>query len=135
MLNHSSNTGETEWTKNGRYTGITELSLTENGEKQVQASGKMLVGSGKLIDPSKLAHVFISPRHRAKQTFELAFNDEQKSALRAAGKISETDKLAEWDYGLYEGLLTKEIRALRKDHGLDQDKPWDIWRDGCEEGE
>lgn len=35
----------------------------------------------------------------------------------------------------YDGLKTGEIRALRKSHDLDQDRPWDIWRDGCEGGE
>lgn len=95
----------------------------------------MIVGAGKLIDPSKLAHVFISPRKRALQTFDLAFSDAAKQMLKDANKVSETIKLAEWEYGLYEGLLTREIRALRKDHGLDADKPWDIWRDGCEGGE
>lgn len=127
--------GETEWTKNGRYTGTTELSLTAEGEKQVTGSGRMLVGPGKLVDPSKLAHVFTSPRRRAKQTFELAFDEEDRSALEAKGKVSEAAGLAEWDYGLYEGLVTKEIRALRKQHGLDNETEWDIWRDGCEDGE
>jgi broad specificity phosphatase PhoE len=127
--------GETEWSKSGRYTGVTELELTENGQKQVLASGKIIVGHGKLIDPAKLAHVFISPRYRAKQTFELAFDGGDKDLLRKTGKISETSNLAEWDYGLYEGLLTGEIRALRKEHGLDKEQPWDIWRDGCENGE
>lgn len=128
-------TGETEWTKNGRYTGTTELELTEHGMNQVLASGQIIVGAGRLIDPSKLAHVFISPRRRAVQTFELAFSDTDKQMLRDTKKVSVTDKLAEWDYGLYEGLVTKEIRALRKEHGLDGDREWDIWRDGCEGGE
>lgn len=127
--------GETEWTKNGRYTGITELALTEQGQKQVLASGKLLVGRGKLIDPSKLAHIFVSPRNRAKQTFELAFTEEDRNALIEKGKVTETTKLTEWDYGIYEGLVTREIRALRKEHGLDQERSWDIWRDGCEGGE
>ena len=95
----------------------------------------MLVGRGKLIDSSKLAHVFVSPRNRAKQTFELAFSEEDRNALIEKGKVTETTKLAEWDYGIYEGLVTKEIRALRKKHRLDQERPWDIWRDGCEGGE
>jgi broad specificity phosphatase PhoE len=43
--------------------------------------------------------------------------------------------LAEWGYGLYEGLLTKEIRKERKERGLDTESEWDIWRDGCEGGE
>lgn len=35
----------------------------------------------------------------------------------------------------YEGRVTKDIRALRKERGLDTEKEWDIWRDGCEGGE
>jgi broad specificity phosphatase PhoE len=43
--------------------------------------------------------------------------------------------MAEWDYGEYEGLRAGEIKEGRKKKGLDQEKPWDIWRDGCEGGE
>ncbi|KAJ5679146.1 histidine phosphatase superfamily [Penicillium macrosclerotiorum] len=127
--------GETLWTRNGQYTGTTELELTESGEKQVRASGKIIVGAGKLIDPSHLAHVYISPRQRAKKTYEIAFSDADQQQLKDAHKVSETDRLAEWDYGLYEGMVTRDIRALRKEHGLDTERPWDIWRDGCENGE
>ncbi|PYI05180.1 phosphoglycerate mutase [Aspergillus sclerotiicarbonarius CBS 121057] len=127
--------GETEWSKSGRYTGISEIELTEDGVKQVMASGKILVGSGKLIDPAKLARVFVSPRRRAVHTFNLAFSEGDKQALKEANKVEETERLGEWGYGLYEGLLTKEIRALRKEHGLDTERAWDIWADGCEEGE
>lgn len=127
--------GETEWTKSGRYTGITELELTENGVQQVLGTGKILVGPGKLIDRVKLAHVFISPRKRAQATFDLLFDRVGKEALVKDEKVTTTEELAEWDYGRYEGLLTKEIRARRKEQGLDPDKPWDIWRDGCEDGE
>lgn len=127
--------GQTEWSQNGRYTGKTELELTQNGENQVSASGKIIVGSGRLIDPANLAHVYSSPRRRAVQTFEIAFSEADRQALNDAKKVSLTERLAEWDYGQYEGLVTKEIRALRQDHGLDAEKPWDIWRDGCEGGE
>ncbi|KAJ5907463.1 hypothetical protein N7495_000145 [Penicillium taxi] len=127
--------GQTEWSQNGRYTGNTELDLLEDGRKQVAASGKMIVGPGKLMDPTKIAHVYISPRKRAHQTFEIAFSEADQKALADANKISETDRLAEWDYGAYEGLLTGQIRALRKSKGLDSASAWDIWRDGCEEGE
>ncbi|XRM48660.1 hypothetical protein ABZX51_011570 [Aspergillus tubingensis] len=127
--------GETEWSKSGRYTGISEIQLTDDGVKQVTASGKILVGAGKLIDTAKLARVYVSPRQRAKHTFDLAFGETEKQGLKEAGKVEETERLAEWGYGLYEGMLTKEIRALRKEHGLDVDRAWDIWRDGCEEGE
>lgn len=96
----------------------------------------MIVGSGKLIDPANIAQVYISPRKRAMQTFDIAFDDADKQALQSKDKVTQKEeRLAEWGYGLYEGLVTKEIRALRKERGLDAERPWDIWRDGCEEGE
>ena len=125
--------GETEWTKNGRYTGITELELTQTGEEQVLASGKLLVGTGKLIEPSKLAKVWVSPRKRARRTYELLF-EESLDIIDAKADI-QCNLLAEWDYGAYEGMLTREIRERRKSQGLDQERPWDIWKDGCENGE
>ncbi|KAF2462330.1 phosphoglycerate mutase [Lineolata rhizophorae] len=127
--------GETEWTKSGQYTGRTDISLTPHGAKQVKATGRMVVGRGKLIDPDKLGLVFCSPRIRAQTTFKLAVGDDEVHKLSAAGKVDITEKIAEWNYGAYEGLLTHEIRMLRAAHGLDSDRPWDIWRDGCEEGE
>lgn len=51
------------------------------------------------------------------------------------GKLFTTEALAEWEYGLYEGLVTREIREGRRARGLDAGGEWDIWRDGCEEGE
>lgn len=127
--------GETEWAKNGRHTGISEIELTSHGEKQVQATGAIVVGPGKLIDPKKIAHIFSSPRKRAVQTYDLAFSEETKKVFDEQSAFSTTEKLAEWGYGQYEGLKDHEIRELRKKHGLDQEKPWDIWRDGCEGGE
>jgi broad specificity phosphatase PhoE len=38
----------------------------------------------------------------------------------------------EWDYGDYEGLTSKQIKALREESG---EKPWNIWTDGCPGGE
>ncbi len=127
--------GETEWTKNGRYTGITELKLTNNGVKQVRESARILIRPEKVIGPRKLAHVFISPRKRAQTTFDLLFGGIGEETLLQEKKVTTTEELAEWDYGKYEGLLTEEIRARRKELGLDKESPWDIWRDGCEDGE
>lgn len=53
----------------------------------------------------------------------------------SAAIIEKTENIAEWDYGDYEGKLTKEIVAMRKERGLDSERPWDIWRDGCEGGD
>lgn len=126
--------GETEWTKSGRYTGITELELTPNGIQQVLNSKRLFIGPGKLLDTSKLARIFISPRQRAVQTFEILFTN-MKDVGQFAEKVKVTNDLAEWNYGDYEGLLTKEIREKRKQQGLDTEKGWDIWRDGCMHGE
>ena len=108
--------------------------MTQRGEQQVLGTGKSLVGPGKLIDPSRLEHVFVSPRKRAQATFKLLFGSANQS-LEQNGKVSHTEDIAEWGYGDYEGLLTHEIEESRSKRGLDKDKPWDIWRDGCEGGE
>lgn len=54
--------GETEWSLNGRHTGISDLPLTANGEKRIQATGKALVGNDRLVVPKKLVHVYEIPR-------------------------------------------------------------------------
>lgn len=65
----------------------------------------------------------------------MLLGDEQKNSLVKDRKVTTTEDIAEWDYGHYEGLIPKDIRARRKEKGLDKDRSWDIWRDGCEGGE
>ncbi|GAB7365784.1 hypothetical protein MBLNU230_g7118t2 [Neophaeotheca triangularis] len=125
--------GETEWSKSGRYTGATDLDLTAEGSQQVARTAKQLVGRGKLVDPASIEHTWISPRKRAMQTFEQLFGRCVES--ENAAKFTLTEDFAEWDYGDYEGLKVGEIRASRKERGLDQEKEWNIWQDGCEGGE
>ncbi|TVY90474.1 Sedoheptulose 1,7-bisphosphatase [Lachnellula willkommii] len=125
--------GETEWTISGRYTGKSDIPLTPNGEHQVSSSAGVIVGPGRIIDPSKITYLFISPRTRARRTYELLFDESAQKKLE--GKSETTEDIREWDYGAYEGLLTAQIRAIRKARGLDKEKPWNIWVDGCEEGE
>ncbi|TAQ90170.1 Sedoheptulose-bisphosphatase/4-nitrophenylphosphatase [Chlorociboria aeruginascens] len=122
-----------EWTISGKYTGRSDIPLTPHGEDQVASSGKVIVGSGKIIDPAKLAHLFISPRTRAQRTYEILFDETARKNLRERAEISED--IREWEYGVYDGLLTAEIRAGRKERGLDSLRPWNIWEDGCEDGE
>ncbi|KAF2849436.1 putative phosphoglycerate mutase [Plenodomus tracheiphilus IPT5] len=124
--------GETSWAKLGRFTGTTEIELTQTGIAQVSLMAETFVGAGKLMDPSHLSHVFVSPRTRAVQTFQLLL---PCSTNVDAGKVVYTEDIAEWNYGDYEGLTDPEIRDLRKRRGLDLERDWDIWTDGCKGGE
>jgi probable phosphoglycerate mutase len=101
--------GETEWSKNGRHTGRTDLPLTAQGEADGRRLGERLRGT-------TFEYVLCSPLSRARRTAELA----------GFTPTVEPD-LAEWNYGDYEGLTTAEIRARRPG--------WDLFRDGCPGGE
>lgn len=103
--------GETAWTITGQHTGRTDLGLTAHGEAQARELAPRLRDIA-------FSGVLVSPARRARQTCELA-------GLEASSRI-EPD-LAEWDYGDDEGLRSVEIRKAR--HG------WDLWRDGCPNGE
>ncbi|KAK2038226.1 phosphoglycerate mutase-like protein [Colletotrichum somersetense] len=122
--------GETEWAKQGRYTGITNIDLTPAGVAQVSSTAKSLVGAGKLVDPTRLAKIIVSPRKRAIHTLELLL-----PSLSGEPEVTLTEEIAEWDYGDYEGMKTDEIRELRRQRDLDANRPWNIWSDGCEGGE
>ena len=137
--------GETEWSLNGRHTGITDLPLTVNGERRIAATGKGLVGSDRLIVPKNLAHVYVSPRNRAQRTLELldlgckerlpwkeGRKPEDEEPIRTEARVQVTEAVREWDYGDYEGLTSKQIREERKEKG---EEPWDIWNHGCPGGE
>ncbi|KAM7214994.1 Histidine phosphatase superfamily [Rhypophila decipiens] len=128
--------GETEWAKNGKHTGRTDIELTPLGVRQVASTASQLVGPGKLLDPTKLLKIFVSPRKRALQTFETLLR-QQHGEISGDDRITITENIAEWDYGDYEGLTPKETKALRKERGLDQEdgKEWSVWSVGCEGGE
>lgn len=103
--------GETAWSLSGQHTGLTDLPLTANGERNARQLAERLKGI-------TFAKVFTSPLQRARRTCELA-----GFAARA-----EVDRdLLEWNYGDYEGLRTAEIHAKRPD--------WQLFRDGCPGGE
>ena len=103
--------GETAWTLSGQYTGLTDLPLTERGERNARRLAERLRGL-------TFAKVFTSPLQRAARTCELA----------GFGAVAEVDRdLVEWDYGQYEGRRTAEIRKERPD--------WELFRDGCPGGE
>ena len=104
--------GETEWSKSGQHTGRTELDLTETGREQAKLAAEAL--SVLTLDNPL---VISSPRRRAVVTAELAgLTVDEVSPL-----------LAEWDYGDYEGLTTKQIQETVPD--------WLVWTHGCPGGE
>lgn len=103
--------GETEWSRDGRHTGRTDVPLTERGREEAQLVGAALQGR-------RFGRVLVSPLQRAVDTCALAgFGD--CAQPRA--------ELVEWDYGEYEGLTSAQIRERRPD--------WFLWRDGCPGGE
>ena len=103
--------GETEWSAAKRHTGRTDISLTPTGERQAAALGSMLSGR-------RFAVVLSSSLRRARETCRLAgYGD--------AAVV--TDDLLEWDYGIYEGKTTQEVR-------LEQPE-WSIWTTTVTKGE
>jgi broad specificity phosphatase PhoE len=103
--------GNTAWTHSGQHTGLTDLPLTSDGERNAVRLGERLKGM-------KFAKVFTSPLQRAFRTCELSGF--------GAGAITDRG-LVEWDYGKYEGLTSAEIHRERPD--------WDLFRDGAPGGE
>jgi len=104
--------GETAWSLSGQHTGRTDIPLTAGGEAQARALEPRL----RLI---RFDAVFTSPALRARRTCELA------GPVGPAATID--PDLAEWDYGLYEGRTSRDIR---------KDRPgWNCYRDGCPGGE
>lgn len=104
--------GETEWSKSGQHTSRTELDLTDTGREQAKLAADALSVLS-LDNPL----VVSSPRRRAVVTAELAG--------LTVDKVSPL--LAEWDYGDYEGLTTKQIQEKVPD--------WLVWTHGCPGGE
>jgi broad specificity phosphatase PhoE len=103
--------GETAWTITGQHTGLTDLPLTERGEANARRLGARLAGI-------PFAKVFTSPLKRARRTCELS----------GFAQVAELDPdLVEWNYGRYEGLHRVDILRERPD--------WQLFRDGCPDGE
>jgi broad specificity phosphatase PhoE len=103
--------GETEWTLSHRHTGLTDIPLTQRGERNARRLGERL-------KDHTFARVFTSPLQRAKRTCELA-------GFAAVAEVA--PELVEWNYGDYEGKTTTDIRKGRP--------AWGLFRDGCPGGE
>lgn len=103
--------GETEWSASGKHTGRTDIPLSSAGEEAARQISDRLAGL-------HFSAVWSGPSKRALKTCTLA----------GFGSLAVVKaELAEWDYGAYEGLTTKEILAERPG--------WHLFRDGCPQGE
>jgi broad specificity phosphatase PhoE len=105
--------GETEWSRDGRHTSVTDLPLTEVGEQQATR----LLGH---LRPGDFQLILSSPRRRARETAELA-------GFSGPYEPQVTEHLVEWYYGDYEGKTSAEI---------DKSVPgWTIWTHPVPNGE
>jgi broad specificity phosphatase PhoE len=103
--------GETAWSLSGQHTGLTDLPLSERGERNARSLGVRLKGL-------TFDSIFTSPLQRAARTCELA----------GFGTEAEVDRdLLEWNYSQYEGRRSDDILKERPD--------WQLFRDGCPGGE
>lgn len=103
--------GEIQWSITGQHTGRTDIPLTTHGESQARELVKSFSGI-------KFSHVLTSPQQRAQRTCQLA-------GLSSIATI-EAD-LVEWNYGDYEGQRSADICKQKAD--------WNLFRDGCPDGE
>ena len=102
--------GATEWSESRRHTGRTDLPLTDAGRRE---AAKLV----RPLDAVQFAAAFVSPLTRARETARIAgFAD-----------AVVLDDLREWDYGVYEGRTTAEIR--------EEIPKWSVWADPIPDGE
>jgi len=101
--------GETEWSSQGRHTGLTDIPLTSRGEAEAALVPGTLRGWS-------FAAVYSSPLSRATETARLAGFDPELDS-----------NLVEWDYGQWEGMRNEEIVAAHPG--------WSKWTGPVPDGE
>ncbi len=103
--------GETEWSLSGAHTSRTDIPLTDQGRQRAAKLKDYFAGK-------QFAAVLTSPMQRARET----------CAIAGYGDVAQVENgLKEWDYGVYEGKTTKEIRESHPG--------WNVWKDEITGGE
>lgn len=102
--------GQTEWSLSGQHTGLTDIPLTQQGEKEAALLGKRL-------KQYSFTHVFCSPLQRASKT----------CALAGFSHAEVHKNLVEWNYGEYEGMTSSEITKKNPN--------WNLFTCGTQNGE
>lgn len=103
--------GETEWSVSGQHTSRTDIALTDHGRQRAEELRDYL-------KETNFNAVFVSPMQRARETCQIAGFGSQAIV---------DNNLKEWDYGVYEGKTTAEIRA--------EIPNWSVWKDPIVDGE
>jgi broad specificity phosphatase PhoE len=101
--------GQTAWSLSGQHTGLTDIPLTQEGERRAQLLQAPLT-------KVSFAAILSSPLQRAQQT----------ALITGLKPVTDLD-LVEWNYGDYEGKKSVEIQG--------QHPGWNVFRDGCPGGE
>lgn len=100
----------------GQHTGKSDIPLTPLGLDQAELA--KIAALRVLGEELEAANVYSSPLSRALVTARCVVGDRE---------IEISDHLLEFNYGDYEGLTPSQVRDKRPG--------WDIWRDGCPNGE
>lgn len=104
--------GESAWNRENRFTGWTDVDLSEQGEKEARAAGDLLKKEGKEFDVA-----FTSVLTRANRTLNLVL---ERMGL-AWIPVVKSWRLNERHYGALQGLNKAETAER---HGEDQVKVW-----------
>jgi 2,3-bisphosphoglycerate-dependent phosphoglycerate mutase len=104
--------GESTWNKENRFTGWTDVDLTDKGREEARAAGQLLKNGGYAFDL-----VFTSLLKRAIRTCNIALDELDQLWL----PVERSWRLNERHYGALQGLNKAETAAK---HGEDQVKVW-----------
>ena len=103
--------GESVWNKENRFTGWTDVDLSENGVKEAENAGKLLKEKGYTFDVS-----FTSVLKRANKTLEIVLKE-----MNLDIPVHYSYRLNEGHYGALQGLNKDE---MRKKFGEEQVHIW-----------
>ena len=96
--------GESQWNLENRFTGFTDVDISENGVREATEAGKRLAAAGIAFD-----QVFTSTLMRSYHTAEIALKEAGQEGLIPG--IIKHDDLRERDYGDLTGQNKDEARA------------------------
>ncbi|HJV35788.1 2,3-diphosphoglycerate-dependent phosphoglycerate mutase [Geomonas sp.] len=104
--------GESEWNRENRFTGWTDVPLSEKGVEEAMNAGKLLAGEGYVFDVA-----FTSVLRRAIKTLWLALEEMDQMWI----PIHNSWRLNERHYGALQGLNKAETAER---HGMEQVQLW-----------